>query len=150
MSTLFAYICVKQSNDVVVPRLARSLEFLASDVSDAFYSMKGGFLTVGQIALFPVQQSVAYHLLCDGKEVTKSAYPELYEFLGTSQGAAVDPLNFVLPNFVGALTAAATAAPEIVTATTATSDTASSGGDVGGSTNTPVDTGGRFRLYEFL
>lgn len=39
------------------------------------------------------------YLLCDGSEVAQATYPALYAVLGTLWGVAVNPANFVLPNF---------------------------------------------------
>lgn len=144
MSAVFAYICTKQTADPYVPGEALNLKLLARDVSDGFQALVGGYLRVGQISLFPIQKAVPFHLLCDGHEEPKGRFPELYAYLGDSQGTPADPLNFVLPNYIGALTAATTAAPEVIAGGTVTSDTPSPGtGDSGGSVDTPVDSGGR-------
>lgn len=151
MSELFTYICVKQTADPYVPPITQNIITLARDTSDGFYALQGGHQTLGQLALFPVQRSVAFHLLCDGSEVPKTAFPELYEFLGDSQGTPADPLNFVLPNFLGTITPAATAIPETVVGGTVTSETPSvGGGDSGGSIDFAVDSGGRYRENEMI
>lgn len=146
MNELFAYICTKETADPFIPPATAGIERLARDVSDAFYALQGGHRMVGQISLFPIQRSVPSHLLCDGREVAKSSFPELFAYLGTTQGTAADPDNFRLPNFVGGeLTPAGTAEPEATNA---------------GTVNTPqpldpnlpdfdkwgdTDSGGRFR-----
>lgn len=146
MSKFFAYICTKQTADPYVPATALNLTTLARDTSDGFYALQGGYLRVGQISIFPVQRAVANHLLCDGSEVAKVSFPELFEYLADTQGTPVDPLNFVLPNFIGAFTPAATAATETVAGGTVTSETPSSGtGDSGGSIDYAVDSGGRYK-----
>jgi len=119
-NTLYSYICTNETEDPFVPAATPNITVLARDVSDAFYSLQGGHRLVGQISLFPVQRSVPGHLLCDGREVPKFSFPELFAFLGTTQGAAVDASNFRLPDFVGtALTTTATSAVETTTAGTA-------------------------------
>lgn len=115
MSELYAYICVKTTVDPVIPSMTPDIRFLARDTSDAFAALSGGYMQVGKIALFPVQRSVPFHLLCDGQEVPQASFPELFNYLGTSQGTATDPDNFVLPNYLTGLTAATTADPETVT-----------------------------------
>lgn len=148
MSVLYPYICTKQTVDAFVPSSARDLRSFARDVSDAFYATQGGYLTVGKLAFFPLQKAVPFHLLCNGQEVPKTAFPELYEYLGDFMGTPADPLNFVLPNYIGeaALAPAATAAAETIEAGTVTSEASSpGGGDSGGSVDKAVDSGGRVR-----
>lgn len=148
MSELFAYICTKQSSDPFIPPTSPNLNSFSRDVSDAFYIMQGGFLRVGQIAFFPAQRSVPFHLLCNGQEVPKASFPELYSYLGDFEGTPVDPENFVLPNFIGSITPAAAAAPETVEGGTVTSETPSPGeGDSGGSIDPAVVSGS---AYEYL
>lgn len=144
MSEVFSYICTKQTADPYVPGFARDLTSLSRDVSDGFQALVGGYLRVGQISLFPIQRAVPFHLLCDGHEEPQGRFPELYAYLGDSQGTPADPLNFVLPNYIGTLAPAATADPEVIAGGTVTSETPSPGtGDSGGSVDTPVDSGGR-------
>lgn len=146
MSFVFAYICTKQTADPYVPGTTQSLAALARDVSDGFQAMVGGYLRVGQISFFPIQKAVPFHLLCDGHEEPQGRFPELYAYLGSSQGTPVDPLNFVLPNYIGALAPAATATPEVIEGGSVTSETPSPGtGDSGGSVDNPVDSGGKTR-----
>lgn len=117
MSTLFAYISTKTTADPYIPPVSADLRVLSRDVSDAFVALSGGYRMVGEIRMFPLQRTVPGHLLCDGKEVAKASFPELYGYLGNTEGTAIDPLNFLLPNFVGAASfvPAAAAASETVT-----------------------------------
>jgi hypothetical protein len=46
--------------------------------------------------------------------VPKVSFPELYDYLGDSQGTPADADNFVLPNYLTGLTAATTAETETV------------------------------------
>lgn len=123
MSTLFAYISSKTTADPYIPPVTSDIRTLSRDVSDAFVALSGGYRMVGQLAFFPLQRTVPGHLLCDGREISKQTFPELYSFLGDTQGAPVDPLNFVLPNFIGAASfvPAAAAATETESAGTVTS-----------------------------
>ena len=115
MSELFCYICTKTTNDPYLPPGTADLRVLAREVSDAFVALSGGYQKAGQVTIYPIQVSVPYHLLCDGREIDKASFPELYSFLGETQGIATDPDKFVLPNYIGgALTPAATAATETV------------------------------------
>ncbi len=102
MSLVFTYISTKSTNPPYVATRAVSLPLLARDVSDGFMALSGGFVMVGEIKQFPLQRSVAGFLLCDGREVAKAAFPELYEFLADTQGISTDADYFVLPNYLGA------------------------------------------------
>jgi hypothetical protein len=144
MSEVFAYICTRQTADPYVPGMSRDLATLSRDVSDGFQALVGGYLRIGQISFFPIQKAIPFHLLCDGHEEPQERFPELYAYLGSSQGTPADPLNFVLPNYIGTLAPAATADPEVIAGGTVTSTTPSPGtGNSGGSINPPVDSGGR-------
>ncbi len=146
MSEIFTYIATKTTSDPYVPPMARDLITLARDVSDGIYALQGGRLQVGKLAFYSAQRSVAFHLLCDGQEVPKAAFAELYDFIGDFEGVPVDPDNFVLPNFVGTLAPAAAAAAETVEASTVTSETPSSSGTgSGGSEDYAVESGARYR-----
>lgn len=121
MSTFFAYVCTKTTPDPYLPARAVSVDALSRDVSDAFLALSGGRFEVGKLAFFPVQRAVPNHLLCDGREVLKTSFPELYSYIGDSAGVAVDPDSFKLPDYLAALTPATTADTE--TATTGTVET---------------------------
>lgn len=114
MSQFFAYICTKSTADPYLPPQASSIEQLARDVSDGFYALQGGRFEVGKIALYPIQRSVANHLLCDGSEVSQISFPELYSYLGDTQGAAAAG-NFKLPDYLTDFVPATTAETETVT-----------------------------------
>ena len=112
MSEFFTYICTRTTNDPFLPARTSSIDHLSRDVSDAFSALAGGRFTVGQLAFFPVQRSVPNHLLCDGREVAQASFPELYSYIGDSEGAPVDPLKFKLPDYLTAFTAAPAAEVE--------------------------------------
>lgn len=148
MSEFFVYICAKTTADPFIPPAAISIEALSRDVSDAFFALQGGRFQVGKLALYPSQRAVANHLLCDGQEVPKASFPELYEYLGDFEGTPTDPLNFVLPNFISAFNPAAAAAPETVEGGTVTSETPyDPGTGSGGSKDHAVDSGGRYQYF---
>jgi hypothetical protein len=112
VSVLYAYICTKSTADPFIPPQTTSVQSLSRDVSDAFYALAGGRTNVGQIAFYSQQRSVANHLLCDGREVRKDSFPELYGFLGDGEGTAADPDYFLLPNFLTTIAPATVAEPE--------------------------------------
>lgn len=150
MSQFFAYICTKSTADPYLPPRTTSVEVLSRDVSDAFSALSGGHFVVGRLAFFPIQRSVPNHLLCNGSEVSKAAFPELYEYLGDSQGAAINSANFKLPDYLAAFAPAPAAEPETVNeGTTSTPPPAVPPPAYNPNTSTPsygpVDSGGRYR-----
>lgn len=148
MSELFAYIATKQTADPFIPPMTQNVNKLARDVSDGFSALQGGYYRVGEISFYPAQRAVANHLLCDGTEVSKVSFPELFEYLGDSQGTPADPENFVLPNFVGTLEPATTVIPEVIEGGTVTSETPSDPGTgSGGSVDYAVDSGARYDFW---
>lgn len=120
MSVFFAYIATKSTADPYLPTRTQNLDMLSRDVSDAFLALSGGRTEVGTLAFYPVQRSVPNHLLCDGKEVAQASFPELYAYLGDSQGAATDPAKFKLPDYQTAFTPATATQTETVVGGTVT------------------------------
>lgn len=120
MSVFFTYICTKTTADPYIPPRSANVDILSRDVSDAFMALSGGRFQVGKLAFFPIQRSVSNHLFCDGREVFKSSFPELYAYIGDSEGVAADPLKFKLPNYQTAFTPATATATETVNAGTVT------------------------------
>ena len=150
MSGFHCYICTKTTADPYVPPRSVSVDMLSRDVSDAFMALSGGRFQVGKLAFFPIQRSVANHLLCDGKEVLKSSFPELYAYLGDSEGSASDPLKFKLPDYQTAFTPAAAASTETVNeGTVSTPVPGTTSPTYNPDQSDPlwgdVDSGGRFR-----
>jgi hypothetical protein len=120
VSTFYAYICTKTTADPYVPSRAANLDVLARDVADGFSALSGGRMEVGRLSFYPVQRSVPNHLLCDGREVPQSSFPELYSYLGDSEGAAADPTKFKLPDYLAAFDPAPAADTETETDGTVT------------------------------
>ncbi len=114
MSQFYTYIATKTTADPYLAPRTANITILARDVADGFSALSGGRLNVGQLAFFPVQRSVPNHLLCDGREVLQSSFPELYGYLGASEGAPVDAAKFKLPNYLSTFAPATTASTETV------------------------------------
>ena len=152
MGVLLTYICTRSTVDPYVPTGATNIAQLSRDVSDGFYALSGGHNLVGRLSQFPVQRSVPNHLLCDGREVAKASFPELFSYLEASQGASTDANYFVLPNYLTAITPAS--APATETATGGTVTTAdptpppASDPPVEYPIYGDVDSGGRYRRGE--
>jgi hypothetical protein len=112
VSNFYTYICTKSTADPYLAPRAVSMDILSRDVSDAFSALSGGRFEVGKLAFYPAQRSVPNHLLCDGREVEKASFPELYSYLGDQEGAASGPDSFKLPNFLTGFVPSTTAVPE--------------------------------------
>lgn len=126
MSDAFFYICTKSTADPYLPPRTTSVDVLSRDVSDAFMALQGGRFQVGEIAIYPIQRSVPNHLLCDGKEVPRASFPELYAYLGNSQGTPADPANFKLPDYQSGFAPAPTAVSESINEGTVSTPTPAS------------------------
>jgi hypothetical protein len=106
---------------------------------------------VGDLLPRPIVKPVPLHLLCDGSELLRSSYPQLFEEIGTTWGAGDGSTTFNLPNLLGTSIPNATAAPpQTVTeggtsSTGETVSTPSGAGQTGGTTGGNTVTGGRFR-----
>lgn len=146
---VFTFVATKTTYANVVPRGPMSQQKFNRSVANAIAGNQGGTTRVGELRDFPLSTAIPGFLLCDGSEVAQIDFPELYAYLGDSQGTPVNAANFLIPNYVGAKTQAPTApAQTIVGGTVSTGGTATSptqpgqaGGTVGGS---PV-SGGRPR-----
>lgn len=54
---------------------------------------------VGEFKLFGMSGVPAHCLACDGSEISRAAYPELFEILGTTWGDGDGSTTFNLPDF---------------------------------------------------
>jgi hypothetical protein len=145
---IYRFMATKTTYATVVPERARDQRELNRKVSQTFKANKGRATIVGEIAEFPLSTSIPNHLLCDGSEVGQLNFPELYAYLGLSQGTPAVATNFKLPNYIGTAAPAVTSPPQTVT----TAGTVSTGGTVtpptgagqtGGTTGGNVTSGGR-------
>jgi microcystin-dependent protein len=60
-----------------------------------------GIIHVGEYKWSARTTDFAGWLLCDGRELEKSKFPELFEIIGTSFGTPVSASNFTLPDMRG-------------------------------------------------
>jgi hypothetical protein len=149
VSSLFLFICTKTTVDTVIPSTTGNQIDFNRRVSGAFRTTNGGRLVVGDLKLRPNGHAIPNHLLCDGSAISRNQFPELFEFLGTSEGAGDGTSTFNLPNYLGApLEVPATAPVQTVTE----SGTVSSGapvtqptepGQTGGTDGGNITTGGK-------
>ncbi len=149
MSSLYIFIATKTTADVALPTMARDQSEYNRRVKNAFVAQNGGKLTVGDLKLRPNGNAIANHLLCDGSAISRIAFPELFAFLGTSEGAGDGSTTFNLPNYLGAPLEVPAVAPA---QTVSESGTVSSGetvtqpegtGETGGTEGGNIVSGGR-------
>lgn len=144
-STYFRFIATKTTYAATIPLTATSVPELARRVRGALLAT-GYPLRVGELKDFPLSTSQANMVLCDGSELPKLSFSELFEYLGDSQGTPVDAANFVLPNFVGVSTPAPTYPVQVVTPSdvnTGTPPTIPPTGTPGGVVRPNPPSGGR-------
>lgn len=145
-STFYRFIATKTTYAATIPLTESSVPELARRIRGALLATSHP-LRVGELKDFPLSTAQANMLLCDGSEIPQGSFPELYAYLGDSQGAAVDPANFVLPDFVGVSTPAATYPPQEVTGsdvnTGGTPVEPTQPGQTGGTTGGNPPSGGR-------
>lgn len=137
MSEIFVFICTKTTADVALPTQTNNQADYNRRVSNTFKAFAGGLLVVGDLKLRPNGNAIPNHLLCDGSAVERLQFPELFAFLGETEGAGDGVTTFNLPNYLGIpLEVPATAPPQVVE-----DGTVSSGTPVTQPT-TPAQTGG--------
>ena len=56
---------------------------------------------IGEVITMAAETPPTNFLLCDGSEVAKATYSDLYGIIGDSWGTASDPNNFLLPDLMG-------------------------------------------------
>lgn len=156
MSTgIYVFIATKTTFATVLPAFTGDQADYNRRVRSTFVANAGGAVTVGDLKLRPTSDSIANHILCDGGEVPKIGFPELFAYIGDTQGAPVDPLNFVLPNYLTTLPIATTAPAQTVddggtVSTGGTVTTPTTPGQTGGTHGGNVPSGGRPRGKQSL
>jgi hypothetical protein len=101
VSQLYIFICTKTTPDAVLPVQTANQADYNRRVSNTFKAQAGGRLVVGDLKLRPDGKPIANHLLCDGSAVSRISFPELFAYLGTTEGAGDGATTFNLPNYLG-------------------------------------------------
>lgn len=134
MSDVFTFVATKTTYATTIP--------LQTPVNELTRRVRGALSATayptraGELRDFPLSTAIPGFLLCDGSEVSRIDFPELFAYLGDSQGSPVDAANFLLPNYVGAKTQNPVAPPQTIVG-----GTVSTGGATTSPT-TPGQTGG--------
>lgn len=143
MSEVFTFIATKTTQATTIPAFVQNLQELV-------YRLRGVLrandypLLVGELREFPLATPRPNFLLCDGSEVAISAFPELYSYLGNSQGTASSG-NFLLPDYQGTKEQAPSyPVQEVTGADVNTGNTPTDGdGQTGGTVDYNPPSGGR-------
>lgn len=148
MSAIYCFICVKTTPDVVLPTQASNQADYNRRISNTFRAQAGGKLQVGDLKLRPNGNAIPNHLLCDGSAISRLSFPELFAFLGVSEGSGDGSTTFNLPNYLGSpLAVPATAPPQTVENGTVSSGTPvtqpTAPGETGGTSGGNVVSGAR-------
>lgn len=99
MSDIYVFVCTKTAADAALPAQAYNQSDFNRRVSNTFRAFNGGRLVCGDLKLRPTADPVANHLLCDGSQVSRTQFPELFRLLGESEGDGAT--TFSLPNYLG-------------------------------------------------
>lgn len=70
-----------------------------NDIRSIIEQLKSEILPIGCILMFPSEKVPKGFLPCDGSELSKRAYPELYSIMGSTFGETKD--SFFLPDLQG-------------------------------------------------
>ena len=116
-------------------------------ISQAVTANASGVLTVGDLKLRPLSNSIPNHLLCDGATVSRIQFPELFALLGVTEGAGDGATTFKLPNYGGQALTASVATQTVSPSGTVTDGTPitepAAPGEIGGTRGGDVVSGGR-------
>lgn len=144
--TVYTFIATKTTTAATIPSGIGNLQELV-------YRLRGALrandypLIVGELREFPLSTPQPNFLLCDGSEVLKEAFPQLYAYLGDSQGTPLDPNSFVLPDYQGTKDQAASYPTQTATGSDVSSGNTptepSGSGATGGSSGYNPPSGGR-------
>jgi hypothetical protein len=101
MSDIFVFVCTKSTADVAIPTRAFDQAEYNRRISNTFKAQSGGHLTVGDLKLRPNGNAIQNHLLCDGSEISRTQFNELFSLLGETEGPGDGATTFNLPNYLG-------------------------------------------------
>jgi hypothetical protein len=153
---VFWFICVREAYPAALPIAASSQVNFNRATVNAIAGLRKSRHGIGDLLARPNANAIKDHLLCDGSAVSRIAFPQLFEAIGTDWGAGDGATTFNLPNLnSGTLPVPVAVPPQQIgdggTVTTGTptpspTPTPAQTGGVGGN----VTTGGRTPrlLYE--
>ena len=148
-ATVLYIVCVSQENPLAVPVFAQSQDDFNRRIAGATNSLaqSHGNASVGDVKLIAGTTLPTNWLFCDGSEIERLAFPQLYAELGDKWGAGDGSATFNLPNFQAAtppVAATTTPATTISGGSVTVDGSVPTSGEVGG-TGGNTTTGGRPR-----
>lgn len=150
MSVVYTFIATKSTYAATIPLFVKDVADLARRVRNTLSGNQYP-IRVGELRDFPLAVAIENFLLCDGSEVGRLDFPELYDYLGDSQGAPANAANFLLPNYLGAKDQSPDAPPQTIDSGavgigTPQAEVPVESGETGGTVGNPP-SGGRPRSF---
>lgn len=99
MSDVHVFIATRTTGDIVVPARAGNQDEFNRRIAAVLAMINGGHLHAGNLKLRPTPDPLQDHLLCDGSAISREQFPELFAYLGTSQGEGDGVETFNLPDY---------------------------------------------------
>jgi len=78
--------------------VADSVNVKQLNITEDIYLNSNSYTPVGSILTYAGSSAPGGWLMCDGSQVSKTAYPRLFEVIGNSYGNSFNNNNFVLPD----------------------------------------------------
>lgn len=73
-------------------------EVYVEGTTDSFYIENGYYFQAGQYGFFAMKNPKGRWLFCDGREISREAYPDLFEAIGTTYGEGNGTTTFNIPD----------------------------------------------------
>jgi microcystin-dependent protein len=144
---VYWFICTSAAYPPAVPAIAGTQHAFNRGAANAIAGLSKTRHQPGDLLARPNSDAVSSHLLCDGSAVSRVAFPQLFEAIGTEWGAGDGSTTFNIPRIVGSLPiTAVTPTQTISDSTVSTGGTVtepSAPGETGGSTGGNYSSGGR-------
>lgn len=100
MTDTFVFIATRSTPDLALPPQAGgNQEAFNRRIAQILGILAGGHQTAGHLRLRPTGDPIKDHLLCDGSEISRTQFPELFAYLGTQYGEGDGSTTFNLPDY---------------------------------------------------
>ena len=73
-------------------------EVYVEGTTDSFHVENGDYFQAGQYGFFAMKNPKGRWLFCDGREISREAYPDLFEAIGTTYGEGNGTTTFNIPD----------------------------------------------------
>lgn len=100
MTDAFVFISTRSTPDLALPTQAGgNQEAFNRRIAQLFALLSRGHHTAGHLRLRPTADAINDHLLCDGSQISRTQFPELFAYLGTQYGEGDGSTTFNLPDY---------------------------------------------------